>query len=236
MQRITRQELRNLSNRVLTFYKTRMNISLDIYCVDIEALAKMLGYEIYNVTLGDDAELMGFTAFEPAVLNLEHQNGYTVPISVSANTIVLNDSIKDTCVGRYRFTAAHEVAHLILDMVYHLGYRLRYRSSPKMINNMINYTPFDYEEYIADRLASCILLPEKELRKAFYESFGKNRVEYISPLDCDGGYAKFCRIAERFGVSREALAIRLQQIGMLGKYYNYQQQSALDIFPGVEVS
>ena len=39
MQRITRQELRNLSNRVLTFYKMRMNISSDIYCVDIEALA-----------------------------------------------------------------------------------------------------------------------------------------------------------------------------------------------------
>jgi hypothetical protein len=40
----------------------------------------------------------------------------------------------------------------------------------------------------------------------------------------------------QFDVSHEALAIRLQQIGMLGKYYNYQLQSALDIFPGVEAS
>ena len=47
----------------------------------------------------------------------------------------------------------------------------------------------------------------------------------------DGKYNKFCKIAERFGVSREALAIRLQQIGMLGKYYNYQQQRTLDVFP-----
>ena len=40
MQRITRQELRNLSDRVLTFYKTRMDISSDIYCVIIEELAE----------------------------------------------------------------------------------------------------------------------------------------------------------------------------------------------------
>lgn len=179
---------------------------------------------------------MGFTAFEPAVLNLEHQNGYAVPISVAANTIVLNESIKDTCFGRYRFTLAHEVAHLILDMVYHLGYRVRYRSSPKMINNSIKYTPFDYEEYIADRLASCILLPYKELRKTFIESFGRSRIDFISPYDNDGKYSKLCKIAERFGVSREALAIRLQQIGMLGKYYNYQQQRTLDIFLSDEAS
>ena len=236
MQRITRQELRNLSNRVLTFYKTRMDISSDIYCVNLEALAKMLGFEIYNVPLGDEAELMGFTAFEPAVLNLEHQNGYAVPRSVAANTIVLNETIKDNCFGRYRFTLAHEVAHLILDMVYHLGYRVRYRSSPKMINNSIKYTPFDYEEYIADHLASCILLPYKELRKAFIESFGRSRIDFISPLDNDGKYNKFCKIAERFGVSRDALAIRLQEIGMLGKYYNYQQQRTLDIFPSDEAS
>lgn len=68
MQRITRQELRNLSNRVLTFYKTRMDISSEIYCVNLEALAKMLGFEIYNVPLGDEAELMGFTAFEPSMM------------------------------------------------------------------------------------------------------------------------------------------------------------------------
>ena len=43
MQRITRQELRNLSNRVLAFYKTRMDISSDIYCVNIEELAEYSG-------------------------------------------------------------------------------------------------------------------------------------------------------------------------------------------------
>ena len=61
MQRITRQELRNLSNRVLAFYKTRMDISSDIYCVNIEELAKMLGFEIYNVPLGDEAELIVYS-------------------------------------------------------------------------------------------------------------------------------------------------------------------------------
>ena len=131
MFRVANKDLWNLANRVLKFYRTRMNIISETYCVDVEALAGFLGYHVQNVSLGEDAEIMGFTAFDPAVLDLNDQCGYLVTIAVDANTIVLNESIKDSCFGRYRFTSAHEVAHLILDMVYHLNYKVRYRSNPK---------------------------------------------------------------------------------------------------------
>ena len=235
MQRITNKELRELSNRVLSFYQMKMNIQADIYRVDIESLAELLDFRIHSVDLGPDADLMGFTAFEPALMNLEGQNSYIVPIAVGKNTIILNSSIKECCVGRYNFTAAHEVAHLILDMVYHLGYRVKYRNRPKLIRNEIIFNPFDYEEYIADRLASYILLPDKALRIMFKGFFGKSRIDFISPFDNREHYSRFCRLADYFGVSREALSIRLQQIGMLGKYYSYQHQSKMDIFPDAQV-
>lgn len=235
MQRITNQELSNLSNRVLTFYKTKMNMKTDMYYVDVEALAEMLEFQIHNVNLGSEAEIMGFTVFEPTLMNLETQNGCIVSIAVNQNTMILNSSIKETCIGRYNFTAAHEVAHLILDMVYHLGYRVKYRNRPKLIRNEIRYVSCDYEEYIADRLASCILLPYKSLRIIFKESFGKSRVDIISPYDNREYYYKFCKIAKYFGVSLEALGIRLQQTGMLGKYFSYQHHNQMDIFPESQV-
>ena len=154
-----------------------------------------------------------------------------VSIVVDEKTIILNGSIKETCVGRYYFTLAHEVAHLILDMVYHLGYRVRYRSKPKVISNGSKYHSVDYEEHIADVLASYLLMPEVPLRLMFKESFKCSRVDIITSYEHSELYSKFCRIAEHFSVSREALSIRLQQTGMLGKYYSYQHQSKIDIFP-----
>lgn len=230
MLRITNKDLWNLANRVLKFYRTRMNITSETYYVDVEVLAGLLGYRIQNVNLGEDADIMGFTAFDPAVLDLSDQNGYLVTLAVDANTIVLNESNKDSCFGRYRFTSAHEVAHLILDMVYHLNYKVRYRGDPRVIKNM-NNSVFDYEEYIANRLASYLLIPDNALRIKFKEYFDRSRVDIISPFDNTGNYSKFCKLADYFGVSHEALGIRLQQTGMLGKYNNYQHRCKLDVFP-----
>ena len=228
---VSRCELRNLADRVLRYYKTNKGIHSNNYTMDIEALAEMLGYHVQNIDLGEDADIMGFTAFYPAHLDLEDQNGLAVSIVVDEKTIILNGSIKETCVGRYYFTLAHEVAHLILDMVYHLGYRVRYRSKPKVISNGSKYHSVDYEEHIADVLASYLLMPEVPLRLMFKESFKCSRVDIITSYEHSELYSKFCRIAEHFSVSREALSIRLQQTGMLGKYYSYQHQSKIDIFP-----
>ena len=120
-------------------------------------------------------------------------------------------------------------------MVYHLGYRVKYRSKPKLIKNELYYTPFDYEEYLADRLASLLLLPDSAIRKEFKRSFGKSRIDIISPFGNREHYSEFCKMAEFFGVSREALGIRLEQIGMLGKYKRYQYPSVLDIIPDAQV-
>ena len=47
-------------------------------------------------------------------------------------------------------------------------------------------------------------------------------------------FRKFCAIAALFGVSKEALAIRLQKKGMLGEYIFAGYESLLDVFPSSE--
>ena len=44
-------------------------------------------------------------------------------------------------------------------------------------------------------------------------------------------FKKFCAMAALFGVSKSALAIRLQKKGMLGEYIFAGYESLLDIFP-----
>jgi len=44
-------------------------------------------------------------------------------------------------------------------------------------------------------------------------------------------FKKFCAMSALFGVSKSALAIRLQKKGLLGEYIFAGYESLLDIFP-----
>ncbi len=74
-------------------------------------------------------------------------------------------------------------------------------------------------------------MPDKSIRTVFKRAFGRSRVEIISPEMNREHYNKFIRIAKIFGVSREALKIRLQQMGILGDFREYQFENPMDIFP-----
>ena len=78
-------------------------------------------------------------------------------------------------------------------------------------------------------------MPDNALRIKFKEFFDRSRVDIISPFGNREHYYEFCKMAEFYGVSREALGIRLEQIGMLGKYKRYQYPSVLDIIPDAQV-
>ena len=49
-------------------------------------------------------------------------------------------------------------------------------------------------------------------------------------------FKKLCAMAALFGVSKSALAIRLQKKGMLGEYIFAGYENLLDIFPDTEES
>ncbi|MEE0913165.1 MAG: leucine-rich repeat domain-containing protein [Ruminococcus sp.] len=61
-----------------------------------------------------------------------------------------------------------------------------------------------------------------------------DRLERIHSILDKVNFQKFCAIAALFGVSKEALAIRLQKKGMLGNYIFAGYESLLDVFPTSE--
>ena len=99
------------------------------------------------------------------------------------------------------------------------------------VNN--RFSP-DYDEYMANQLAAAILMPNEFLEKVFLNVFKTRRVERIHSLLDKIAFRKLCAIAALFGVSKEALAIRLQKKGMLGEYIFAGYESLLDVFPSSE--
>jgi hypothetical protein len=85
--------------------------------------------------------------------------------------------------GRRRFTLMHELKHALDGLQTVRDYRSYRRGMPKPL-----------EEYLADRFAAVLLMPEDWVR---------GTVHWESRLD---------RLAWRFGVSREAMANRLQEL------------------------
>ena len=229
MNYLRRHDIRNIAERVVEAYKEQTQMTSDIFTVNMESLVDLLGFELIKIKFGEDSDVLGFTAFRYQRTTVIDDKGNEIPLYLSKKTIVVNESLKESCIGRYNFTIAHETGHQLINEAYGLNYQQKYRIAPHYYRRTgVNY---DADEVMANQLASFILMPDKPIRTVFRKAFGRNRIEVISPDMNREHYNRFIRIARIFGVSKEALKIRLQQMGMLGAFHEYQFENPMDIFP-----
>ena len=128
-------------------------------------------------------------------------------------------------VGRYRFTFAHELAHLLLG---HGQYMRRefsdendYKSSMRVVDSESDITRMEYQ---ANYFAACLLMPREsfvtdfvwELRRLdlYDKGFGPL---YVDSQECN--VSNFMSVTNRlmkfYGTSRAAVSIRLKGLGLL---------------------
>ena len=94
--------------------------------------------------------------------------------------------------GRLRFTAAHELAHWLIHQELYSGTG----DTAAMAKSISKSSDADkYIERQADMLGSALLLPMCQVKKAFYRLSGDDRV---------------LQLATQFGVSKQAMEIRLR--------------------------
>lgn len=128
--------------------------------------------------------------------------------------------------GRLSFTCAHEIGHWALHR------DLAATGHPRTSAPRILCRESDADlplEWQANYFASCLLMPEDPLRKTFERLYGDSPLKiynyesaYCGPLGFDPCVVNWPLIAEaaietgRFtNVSRQAMIIRLQQLGMI---------------------
>lgn len=139
-----------------------------------------------------------------------------------------------------RFTAAHELGHFVLHP--HVGDRKLHRERP--INGARNVRPPQEQE--ADYFAACLLLPRRAVINEFDVRFGSKHPLALTEtvayhLKADAGQLfsqpsgsllfaqtvarcqqfdrlRFKSLAEYFGVSVTAMAIRLEELDLVAAY------------------
>ena len=125
-------------------------------------------------------------ADDPDINTEEHIAGFLYR-DESGYMIAVND--KD-CIARQRFTVAHEIGHLVLN-------HLEGNESHSIFRNDLTTLGIDPREIAANAFAAELLMPERIFKRG-----------YILSNDS-------AELATKFGVSLEAVHIRLKNLGML---------------------
>lgn len=166
----------------------------EMSAIPIEQLIEALGLDIdyqYLTKNGDSilGKLICMDGYTPYYDMELHQ--YML-LKVKANTILVEVRLAEQeNQGRYRFTLAHELAHWLIHRELYIS-----QKSEAAFSDGAN----DAIEKQADYLASAILMPLASVKRYYYTLMGK-------------GYSTSDLInimATHFGVSKQAMQIRLQ--------------------------
>ena len=167
---------------------------------------------------------IGFVDFE----NKLGMKGVLGATYVQDRMICINEKLlDDRSEGRLNFTWAHEAGHWMLHR--HLVKPIPNQGS---INKIIFCRSINAGlpiEWQADYFASCILMPEEDVRSAFNETFGPAPLKLLNIKSCYKGplcfdpcienwplIADAIRAAGNFNnVSKQAMITRLQHLGLL---------------------
>ena len=93
--------------------KEYIGVDWELFKVNPITLAEMWGLDVKFVDLGEDSDIMGFTAFNDMDITLTDANQSDITLELSGRTIVINEALTRGCAGRLNFTIAHEIAHHI---------------------------------------------------------------------------------------------------------------------------
>jgi Zn-dependent peptidase ImmA (M78 family) len=162
--------------------------------------------QVYGLTMEfqfirSNGRVLGETVFETAMVPIyerENGGGYKL-IPVKAGTVIIDASlIHNRGDGRFRFTCAHELAHWVLHKEFYTQ-----RGETAAMTSVVRSSETDAAiERQADRLGCYLLMPKGAVKMAFYNTNGS-------------AGNKIAALAELFGVSRQAMQIRLEEMRLL---------------------
>ena len=148
-------------------------------------------------------------------------------VYVEAKAICINERLfESSSEGRLVFTIAHEVGHWVLHRQY---IESQEKNGSKQVIVSKKGNSKDTIEWQADYFASCLLMPEKPIREAFEKVCAPEPLIIKSSMSDSGGgpgeepfveqwpfiAAAMCEIGGFSNVSKHAMIIRLQDLGLL---------------------
>ena len=168
--------------------------------VPIEQLAeKVYGLEIeyQHITKNGDRVLGKLICKDGLTTYYDKELSQYAFMRVNAKTILVEARLMEGGQnGRYRFTVAHELAHWILHKEI-----IEQSNKEAALDESLHDEKMEQQ---ADYLASAILMPLGSVKRHFHSLYGKY-----------SGDALICALAEHFGVSKQAMQIRLKSHNLI---------------------
>ena len=206
LYRYRNEALEAIARKVISQYdpcllQTPMPIPVELI------MEKVCGLTLEFQHIRQNGRVLGQTIFEDVMVPVylrENGQGYTL-IPVKAGTVIIDANLLNSrSDGRFRYTCAHELAHWVI----HKEYYTRLGETAAMTEAAGSSEAVNAVERQADRLASCLLMPKGAVKNAFY-----NCCSPTADTTSTGDVTAV--LAERFGVSRQAMRIRLTELRLL---------------------
>ena len=197
-----RETLEAIARNTLKAYNPDL-LTGEPQAVPIEKIIEQyLGLSMEYHCLRKNGVILGCTIFEGTLLPVYDEDimDYTL-IPVERGKIFLDESLleEDASDGRLRFTCAHEAAHWMLDKEVYAGTgRAAAHVNPK---TSLEENPATERQ--ADILASALLMPSGQVKKAFYRIHTQYQSDDI-----------IRKLSGLFGVSKQAMGIFLRDHNM----------------------
>ncbi len=230
---LSHNDLDAIADRVFRAYSRLPEVRAagQVLYVDPALLLKaLLGLSIEYRHLSRDGMTLGITAYDEVGIEIYDEkedlfffDGKTV--------LIESDLLADDQTGRRNFTIIHEGCHHVLKMLFPRDYSggpnarrvLRYRDTR-------GYR--DREEWQVDRLTSSVLMPKSLVEQAMHIVEQNGKIDVLNAVWRREEYERFCNMCSILGVSKQALSIRLQRLGLLGKEQLRHPNEILNIYMG----
>ena len=231
--RLSRSDIEQIGIRVNRAYVNLPSLrGQDILCVDPVRLASELcGLTVDYYHLSRDDSILGMTSYGPADVEVSDNERGVFFYHLNGKSILIESHLaeQEEQRGRLHFTIMHETAHQIMKMLYpteysYTRYRIHYSLACRHMKGA-----GDWEEWQADNLASVLLLPAELVKRTAIELGLDAGIKILNRIFYPEEYGRFATMAERLGASKQALAIRMKQLGLLGCEYLKDPYALVDI-------
>jgi hypothetical protein len=178
--------------------------------LDLLALAR-IPYTVAGVPVPVEQILENCLGFHLELDDL-HNNQLLAATYAASRTVVIDQSLDPSehpeRLGRYRFTVAHEIGHIRLHWSYLDGVEMTIDEPSTGV--LAGGGPLEGQ---ADMFASMLLMPADAIHSAWSE----NPSRFTTRSGYFPGNDRLGRMASRFAVSRQAMKVRLERLGLLDK-------------------
>ena len=218
---LSRADLEQIAHAVISRYKHAYVPQHHLcYNVDPTKLAELLGYTVEYAYLTQDGSILGQTATAPLWTTIiDTAKGQTY-FYLDGQTILIDKRLlcNSLANGLKNFTIAHEIAHLLLNQQFPSVF-----PSQKCHNcfnrSIVKREVSNWYEWQADTLAAALLLPPDAIESAMFMFGLGKKIKVLSRKYSQNRYECFCRMAQFLGVSKTALAYRMEHLGLLERNY-----------------